>query len=163
MLKFVFAFVFLISQGKILLKKWTDFIKLLYTGSASSDTENNATVAHDDDVIIVSERNEVRTLPKFGPEFRITFELLFVCFADLDQVNSSVEQSNILFFNDSSTSFYLSLDLLFKEKTLKLDFNDIEKKSPPGVFDTKIWYKYEIVQEQRDDGKVKNYCMNLFD
>ena len=103
---------------------------------------------------VISEDNLINIIPSLGPEFRITFGLLFNCF---EEPLNHAASSNILTFQ-SGTSSKLSLDLFFREKVLQLTFNGIPtKRSPPGVFTNKVWYEYLIVQEKKGN-MVKQIC-----
>ena len=107
--------------------------------------------------MLVSPDNVIKTLPSFGPEFKITFELLFNCFDEpKDSATAVYDIFDILTFTQADGKV-LSLDFLFKDKVLQLHFNGIPTKtSPSGVFTTKVWYQYLIVQEKKGD-KVTKY------
>ena len=116
-------------------------------------------IPHEDDITVVTDDNEIRTLPSFGPGFKISYELMIICFADIDNTNLTSNSSNILTFEDSNGTTILQQSLLFEEKKLQLQFGDIVSESPSGVFTTKVWYQFVISQEETD-GKVELITQN---
>ena len=113
-------------------------------------------IPHDDDIIVVTDDNEIRSLPSFGPGFKISYELMIICFADIENTNTNItsNSSNIVTFEDSNGTSILEQNLLFEDKKLQLKFGDVVSESPSDVFTTKVWYQFVIAQEETD-GKVE--------